>query len=146
MGTAISSPVEITRRILDGYGIPEADTDALAAAIVGQLREPMLHVAQARADSDQAGLRVERDGLLVMLAQARRWIETCIDPIAVGPMRKQAMLDYLDGKRSVPDFETIPSVVISQQQIDELHAMWTEAASKLSDALVKINKAMGRGA
>lgn len=37
------------------------------------------------------------------LRRARRWIETCVDPIAVGPEVKQAMLDYLDGVRDVPD-------------------------------------------
>lgn len=37
------------------------------------------------------------------VARARRWIETCVDPVVVRPERKQAMLDYLDGKRDVPD-------------------------------------------
>lgn len=35
--------------------------------------------------------------------RARKWIETCVDPVAVGPARKQAMLDYLAGTRDVPD-------------------------------------------
>lgn len=37
------------------------------------------------------------------LARARRWIETCVDPITVGDGRKRAMLAYLDGADDVPD-------------------------------------------
>lgn len=60
----------------------------------------MTNVPALRARAERAEAQVER---------ARRWIETCVDPVAVGPARKQAMLDYLDDPWATPpNFDTLP--------------------------------------
>lgn len=60
------------------------------------------------------------------IARARQWIETCVDPVAVGPARKAAMLAYLDGDDAVPDdLADLPSDVAPTPREDV--AEWSES-------------------
>lgn len=49
---------------------------------------------------------------------ARTWIANCVDPVVVGPVAKQAMLDYLDGRRDRPtdeDFQSLRALPAADQ-------------------------------
>lgn len=77
--------------------------DRVRSAEIQGLREAL---AQTR---DLWGrTRRQRNDYINRLARARRWIETCVDPVEVGAQRKQAMLDYLDGKIHAPDLDSMP--------------------------------------
>lgn len=117
---------------------PEVET--AVAAIQQRLTWPSMHWGVEGVSPDAwphiAAAVLDAVGL-ERLAQARHWVETCVDPVAIGPMRKQAMLDYLDGKRTAPDFEAMPSATAERdataeklRRVETLVAEWERSSAR----------------